>query len=104
MDFHKTILQRGCSSVGRAPALQAGCQEFESPHLQLSRPDGWLGLAGLTEEGLGIDRGRMGIIFPKGLAFESNLQLSFLLTCSRAALLGAAESSAAPAQAEKGDR
>ena len=24
---------RGCSSVGRAPALQAGGQEFESPHL-----------------------------------------------------------------------
>jgi hypothetical protein len=23
----------GCSSVGRAPALQAGGQEFESPHL-----------------------------------------------------------------------
>ena len=23
----------GCSSVGRAPALQAGCQEFESPQL-----------------------------------------------------------------------
>jgi hypothetical protein len=25
--------QRGISSVGRAPALQAGCQEFESPIL-----------------------------------------------------------------------
>jgi ubiquinone/menaquinone biosynthesis C-methylase UbiE len=24
---------RGCSSVGRAPRLQRGCQEFESPHL-----------------------------------------------------------------------
>ena len=24
---------RGFSSVGRAPALQAGCQEFESPNL-----------------------------------------------------------------------
>ena len=24
---------RGISSVGRAPALQAGCQEFESPIL-----------------------------------------------------------------------
>ena len=24
----------GCSSVGRAPALQAGGQGFESPHLQ----------------------------------------------------------------------
>ena len=23
----------GCSSAGRAPALQAGGQEFESPHL-----------------------------------------------------------------------
>ena len=27
------FLPRGCSSVGRAPALQAGGQEFESPHL-----------------------------------------------------------------------
>ena len=26
---------RGCSSVGRAPALQAGGQEFESLHLHL---------------------------------------------------------------------
>ena len=26
----------GCSSVGRAPALQAGGQEFESLHLHLS--------------------------------------------------------------------
>ena len=26
-------LHWGCSSVGRAPALQAGGQEFESPHL-----------------------------------------------------------------------
>ena len=24
---------RGCSSAGRAPALQAGGQRFESPHL-----------------------------------------------------------------------
>jgi hypothetical protein len=24
---------RGCSSAGRAPRLQRGCQEFESPHL-----------------------------------------------------------------------
>ena len=30
MDFQKRSL-RGFSSVGRAPALQAGCQEFESP-------------------------------------------------------------------------
>ena len=32
---------RGHSSVGRAPALQAGCQGFESPYLQfapLSKP------------------------------------------------------------------
>ena len=28
---------RGCSSVGRAPALQAGGQEFESLHLHESR-------------------------------------------------------------------
>ena len=26
----------GCSSVGRAPALQAGGHEFESHHLQVS--------------------------------------------------------------------
>ena len=25
---------RGCSSAGRAPALQAGGQEFDPPHLQ----------------------------------------------------------------------
>ena len=29
----KKIKVRGISSVGRAPALQAGCQEFESPIL-----------------------------------------------------------------------
>ena len=29
--------KRGCSSVGRAPALQAGGQEFESLHLHCSR-------------------------------------------------------------------
>ena len=28
---------RGRSSVGRAPALQAGCLEFESPRLQVSK-------------------------------------------------------------------
>ena len=28
-------LKWGCSSVGRAPALQAGGQEFESLHLHL---------------------------------------------------------------------
>jgi hypothetical protein len=28
-----TLSARGISSVGRAPALQAGCQEFESPIL-----------------------------------------------------------------------
>ena len=26
-------LIRGCSSAGRAPALHAGCQEFDPPHL-----------------------------------------------------------------------
>ena len=30
-------LHRGCSSVGRAPALQAGGQEFESLHLHRRR-------------------------------------------------------------------
>ena len=29
----EAIQLRGCSSVGRAPALQAGGQEFESLHL-----------------------------------------------------------------------
>ena len=29
----KGNLRRGCSSAGRAPALQAGGQEFDSPHL-----------------------------------------------------------------------
>ena len=34
-------LPRGLSSVGRAPALQAGCQEFESPRLhEKGRPEG----------------------------------------------------------------
>ena len=32
--FHNSTW--GCSSVGRAPALQAGGQEFESPHLHQS--------------------------------------------------------------------
>ena len=27
----------GCSSAGRAPALQAGGQEFDSPHLHLKK-------------------------------------------------------------------
>ena len=31
-----TILSWGCSSVGRASALQAGGQEFDSPHLHQS--------------------------------------------------------------------
>ena len=35
----KTRIQWGCSSVGRAPALQAGGQEFESLHLHLPK---WL--------------------------------------------------------------
>ena len=30
----------GCSSAGRAPALQAGGQEFDSPHLHQSEPRG----------------------------------------------------------------
>ena len=30
---------RGCSSVGRAPALQAGGQGFESPHLHGNREE-----------------------------------------------------------------
>jgi hypothetical protein len=29
-----TLQTRGCSSAGRAPALQAGGQGFEPPHLQ----------------------------------------------------------------------
>src|SRR5581483_11296114 len=31
---------RGCSSAGRAPRLQRGCQGFESPHLQVYPPGG----------------------------------------------------------------
>ena len=30
---HAAEEPRGCSSAGRAPALQAGGQEFDSPHL-----------------------------------------------------------------------
>ena len=37
---------RGCSSVGRAPALQAGGQEFESLHLHLIIQRAAAGLAG----------------------------------------------------------
>ena len=36
----------GCSSVGRAPALQAGGQEFESLHLHLIIQRAAVGLAG----------------------------------------------------------
>ena len=36
----------GCSSVGRAPALQAGGQEFESLHLHLIIQRVAVGLAG----------------------------------------------------------
>ena len=35
----------GCSSVGRAPALQAGGQEFESLHLHSSEERMYEGLA-----------------------------------------------------------
>ena len=31
----------GCSSAGRAPALQAGGQEFDPPHLHQSLKDKW---------------------------------------------------------------
>ena len=31
------LLKRGCSSAGRAPALQAGGRRFESDHLHFSR-------------------------------------------------------------------
>ena len=30
---HLTLRKRGCSSAGRAPALHAGGQEFDPPHL-----------------------------------------------------------------------
>ena len=33
---------RGCSSVGRAPALQAGGQGFESLHLHQQRKAEWV--------------------------------------------------------------
>ena len=33
-------LTRGCSSVGRAPALQAGGRQFESVHLHQGEPRG----------------------------------------------------------------
>ena len=32
-------LMWGCSSAGRAPALQAGGQEFDSPHLHHKKAD-----------------------------------------------------------------
>ena len=37
----EALLLWGCSSAGRAPALQAGGQEFDSPHLhQRASEDG----------------------------------------------------------------
>jgi hypothetical protein len=36
-NFQFLILERGFSSVGRAPALQAGCQRFESANLHLEK-------------------------------------------------------------------
>ena len=39
-------LIRGCSSAGRAPALHAGCQEFDPPHLHQRDED--VGTAILT--------------------------------------------------------
>ena len=45
------LYTRGCSSVGRVPALQAGGRQFESVHLhqQVGRQEGTPGLA--TEMG-----------------------------------------------------
>ena len=44
-------LKWGCSSVGRAPALQAGGQEFDSPHLhQPGRQAGTLFFENCIEE------------------------------------------------------
>ena len=31
--YSDALFMRGCSSAGRAPALQAGGQEFDPPHL-----------------------------------------------------------------------
>ena len=45
--------QRGYSSAGRAPALQAGGQEFDSPYLhQAERPGGQDGLPVKVSHGL----------------------------------------------------
>ena len=39
--YSDALFIRGCSSAGRAPALQAGGQEFDSPHLhQRASEDG----------------------------------------------------------------
>ena len=35
----KRVPTWGCSSAGRAPALQAGGQEFDSPHLHQGRTE-----------------------------------------------------------------
>ena len=37
--FQLFVLIWGCSSAGRAPALQAGGQEFDPPHLHQGRRD-----------------------------------------------------------------
>ena len=41
-------LIRGCSSAGRAPALHAGCQEFDPPHLHQRDED--VGTANLAKK------------------------------------------------------
>ena len=50
-------LIRGCSSAGRAPALHAGGQEFDPPHLHQERvwngdwlPGDWLPKCGLIAQ------------------------------------------------------
>src|SRR6478735_1262518 len=52
---------RGLSSVGRAPALQAGCQEFESPRLHHARRrpgrGGVSGISAYCPPGVGRSRG-----------------------------------------------
>ena len=42
--YSDALFIRGCSSAGRAPALQAGGQEFDSPHLHHEIDSLYMGL------------------------------------------------------------
>ena len=64
----------GCSSVGRAPALQAGGQEFESLHLHLIIQRAAAGLAGKLFRACSNKAGQTGLTgYSKNILNEENL-------------------------------